>query len=157
MCYLPLNKRCLSWVDRGGIIFSLTVPLIEKGQKRNQQTTKRYQQAKYPDENQNYVCICHITHLPSMYPDLTKYRLLQLGRLPPCHGLFRTDIISYIYGILNKIFLVKLHFIIINSNLKKGSDIHCPLIIFSRKNYFTTFFNSSVSFGTILFKSPTIP
>ncbi len=34
---------------------------------------------------------------------LTKYRLLQLGRLPPCHGLFRTNIISYIYGILNKI------------------------------------------------------
>lgn len=50
------------------LFFSLTVPLIKKGQKRKKQTAKGYQQTKYPDENQYYVCICHITHLPSMYP-----------------------------------------------------------------------------------------
>ena len=46
------------------LFFSLAVSLIEKGKQRNEQTAKRHQQSRYPDENRNDFISCHKRHLP---------------------------------------------------------------------------------------------
>ena len=57
-------------VDRIGIFLFLTLirarlSLIEKGEKRYDQTAKGNQKTNDPNEYQNNIRSCHITHLPS--------------------------------------------------------------------------------------------
>ena len=77
--------HCLSCGLTGqAFLFLLTVSLIEKGQKRNNQTSKGNQQPDYPYEYQNNIRSRHITHLPSYV--LLASQGYWLGRQPPCHG-----------------------------------------------------------------------
>ncbi|MCD8084001.1 MAG: hypothetical protein LUE86_10975 [Clostridiales bacterium] len=88
----PYGHRLSRWQTGEAFLFLLTVPLIEKGQTRNNQTSKGNQQANYPYQYQNDIRSRHITHLPSYV--FRRTRSLSSGGYHPVmdfHGYLNID------------------------------------------------------------------